>query len=272
MKPIEGQHYQYDVCLSFAGEQRPYAEQVASELRRLHVRVFYDDFEKANLWGKNLYDHLDWVYRQAAQFCVFLISADYGQKLWTSHERKSAQERAFREKGEYILPARFDATEIPGLLSTVGSIDLSATTPRKLALLIVQKLAPLPGQPCRGWLERPDDGDTIGSCPEIRGRVIGLSPRYDLWVAHRRGPGGAFWPKEPMIDLGPDGNFELSVIEEGAPGTVVVSLLMVPALRSRDFADWLQRGHSTHFYPGISSTDADVELASVSVRYHPGSR
>jgi hypothetical protein len=202
MKIHEGQKYQYDVCLSFAGEQRRYVEQVADELHQLHVRVFYDDFERANLWGKNLFEHLDWVYRQAAQFSVFFISVDYGRKLWTSHERRSAQARAFQEKREYILPARFDTTEIPGLLSTVDYVDLQATTPRELALLIVQKLVALPGQPCRGWLECPGNGDTIGSFLQIRGRVIGLTPGCDLWVAHRRGPGGAFWPKEPRVDLG----------------------------------------------------------------------
>src|SRR5439155_24562734 len=33
--------------------------------------------------------------------------------------------RAFMEKREYILPARFDDTQIPGVLPTVGYIDLT---------------------------------------------------------------------------------------------------------------------------------------------------
>src|SRR5689334_15561742 len=56
--------FEYDVCLSFAGEQREYVEDVAARLRASGVRVFYDDYEKASLWGKDLYEHLDWIYRK----------------------------------------------------------------------------------------------------------------------------------------------------------------------------------------------------------------
>ena len=38
-------------------------------------------------------------------------------------------------------PARFDDTEIPGLPSTTGYIDLRQTTPEQLAELIKQKLS-----------------------------------------------------------------------------------------------------------------------------------
>ena len=34
--------YRYDVCLSFAGEDRDYVDKVAEELRAAGVRVFYD--------------------------------------------------------------------------------------------------------------------------------------------------------------------------------------------------------------------------------------
>ena len=47
-------------------------------------------------------------------------------------ENGKAHKREIEEKGEYILPARFDNTPIPGLLDTVGYIDLSETTPQQL--------------------------------------------------------------------------------------------------------------------------------------------
>lgn len=134
--------YDYDVTLSFAGEQRAYVEQVAAALRLKGIRVFYDEYEKANLWGKDLYEHLDWVYQRAARFCVIFASADYAAKMWTSHERRSAQARAIDESVEYILPARFDDTEIPGLRKTIGHIDLRSTTPDELASHIEMKLGP----------------------------------------------------------------------------------------------------------------------------------
>ena len=41
--------FEYDFCLSFAGEQRAYVEEVARELKSRGIRVFFDDYEKAEL-------------------------------------------------------------------------------------------------------------------------------------------------------------------------------------------------------------------------------
>ena len=131
---------QYDVCLSFAGEDRQYVEEVADHLSSLGVRVFYDRYEEVELWGKDLYAHLDDVYQNAAKYCVLFISEHYARKLWPSHERRSAQARALREHQEYILPARFDKTEVPGMPSTIGYVDLTERTPVEFAELIRQKV------------------------------------------------------------------------------------------------------------------------------------
>ncbi|MEX2515939.1 MAG: TIR domain-containing protein [Gammaproteobacteria bacterium] len=131
--------YDYDVTLSFAGDDRQYVERVAAALNELGVRVFYDRYEEVDMWGKNLYEHLDEVYRQRARFCVIFISTHYANKLWTNHERRSAQARAFEEKAEYILPVRFDNTEVPGMLPTTGYVDGNNRSPEDLALLLARK-------------------------------------------------------------------------------------------------------------------------------------
>ncbi|HEY0428423.1 MAG TPA: TIR domain-containing protein [Pyrinomonadaceae bacterium] len=131
---------EYDVALSFAGEDRKYVEEVASELKRLGVHVFYDNFEKVNLWGKDLYTHLQNIYQNQAKYTVIFISEHYAKKLWTNHERKMAQARAFTESREYILPARFDNTEIEGILPTTGYVDLRKLSPQEFCILICEKL------------------------------------------------------------------------------------------------------------------------------------
>ncbi|MFI6066558.1 toll/interleukin-1 receptor domain-containing protein [Micromonospora sp. NPDC051227] len=135
-----GDDTHYDVCFSFAGEQRQYVDRVAEVARSAGIRVFYDLYERVELWGKDLYQHLDGVYSDASKFCVVFLSADYARKLWTSHELKSAQARAFRQHEEYLLPARFDDTRIPGIRDTVGYIDLRQTTPEQFGALIVAKV------------------------------------------------------------------------------------------------------------------------------------
>jgi len=129
----------YEIVLSFAGEDRSYVERVASFLRDHDVDCFYDRYEDVTLWGKDLAEHLDKVYG-SARFCVMFISEKYGEKLWPNHERRSALARAVEERGEYILPARFDDTEIPGIRHTLGYVDLRSKTPEELGVMILKKL------------------------------------------------------------------------------------------------------------------------------------
>jgi hypothetical protein len=132
--------FEYDICLSFAGEDRPYVREVAEGLRRSGIRVFFDEYAQAEMWGKDLFTHLDDIYQNAARYCVLFASRRYAKRVWTNHERESTQVRAIREHGEYILPARFDSTKIPGLRPTVGYIDLRKTAPAQVVRLLIQKL------------------------------------------------------------------------------------------------------------------------------------
>lgn len=131
----------FHVALSFAGEDRVYVEAVAKALQAEGIKVFYDKFEEVDLWGQDLYTRLSDVYQNRALFTVMFVSEAYRKKLWTNHERSSAQARALTESREYILPAFFDETvEIPGLLKTTGHIVLAGRSPANLAELIVKKL------------------------------------------------------------------------------------------------------------------------------------
>ena len=134
----------YDIALSFAGEDREYVRSVAEALAAKGVKVFYDKSEEADLWGKDLYSHLVEIYGSRARFTVMFVSNAYGTKLWTNHERKAAQSKAFRQNSEYILPVRIDDTEIPGMLPTTGYVRAEEKTPDQLASLLVEKLTRSP--------------------------------------------------------------------------------------------------------------------------------
>jgi hypothetical protein len=132
--------FEYDVAISFAGEQRAEAEAIADCLKRAGVKVFYDGYEQANLWGKDLYEHLSEIYQKKARYCLMLVSVAYGRKVWPTHERRNAQARALSQKGEYILPVRFDGTEIPGLPSTVGYLRFEDHGVQGICTHLLQKL------------------------------------------------------------------------------------------------------------------------------------
>lgn len=132
----------FDVCLSFAGEQRDYVERIAVALKEAGLKVFYDQDEDiaAMLWGRDLGEVLDYAYREGSRLCVMFISEDYAAKAWTRHERRSALARAI-EQDEYVLPARFDDTELPGLRPTIAYLDLREVAPATLVEFVVKKLA-----------------------------------------------------------------------------------------------------------------------------------
>ena len=145
--PVAGanENYKYDVCFTFAGENRAYVVQAFEHLKKLdpNARVFYDNSEDEDLWGEELTTLLDQIYQFESRFCVMFISKPYAEKEWTILERRSAQTRALANKGKaYILPAYFDDTVLPGVPRSLGHIDLRRNTPLQLAQRIFRKLHP----------------------------------------------------------------------------------------------------------------------------------
>jgi hypothetical protein len=130
----------YDVALSFAGEDRRYVDKVAEFLRANNVRVFYDMFEEAELWGKDLGVHFEFVYRRGAKYCIPFISEHYKKKVWANWEIKNAISKAIETGEDYILPARFDDTEIDGLRTSLAFIDLRKYEPEEFGSIILKKL------------------------------------------------------------------------------------------------------------------------------------
>lgn len=133
--------YQYDVAISFAGTERPYAERLAEIIRDAGFRVFYDDYYPDQLWGKDLVVFFDEIYRKRSLYCVIFTSAEYCSRLWTNHERRSAQARMLEARGkEYILPIKTDDSELPGMPPTVGSLALGQYDIDQIGALLIKKL------------------------------------------------------------------------------------------------------------------------------------
>ena len=107
------------------------------------MRCFYDADEQIELWGKYLAEELPAIYGEQAAAVVVFVSAEYAARDWTRLERRAALDRAVRERREYVLPARFDDTPLPGLLSDMVAVDLRGRTPEQFAVMIAAKLAAL---------------------------------------------------------------------------------------------------------------------------------
>jgi TIR domain len=166
--------FEFDVALSFAGEDRAYVHGLADRLRAHGVQVFYDEYAAVDTWGADLYELLDEVYRKKARFVIAFISKHYVGKPWPKHERRSALARALVELQPYFLPVRLDDTELPGLRPTVGYVDARSTTPDQLVQLILQKLGRLPGH-----VPSPPEPIGVPRTPDQQRQL--LAQRPDAW-------------------------------------------------------------------------------------------
>ena len=135
--------YTYEVALSFAGEDRAFADAVAKGLRDAGVKVFYDNFYAEELWGEDLAVKLREVYHSSSQFCIMIISKYYVDKMWPSHERQQAIERMIRERGKaYVLPVRLDGFngEVPGLSGTISYLAVRSSDHQKIVDAFLRKI------------------------------------------------------------------------------------------------------------------------------------
>jgi predicted Zn-dependent protease len=132
--------FDYDVALSFAGEDRNCAEQIAQGLKRLNVKVFYDKFEQAKLWGRQLHIYLTDLYRLRARYCIIFVSENYKKKRWTNLELKAALARALKGNEDYILPIRLDNTEIAGILPTQCFLNWHEESVENIIQFVKEKL------------------------------------------------------------------------------------------------------------------------------------
>lgn len=132
---------QYEVALSFAGEQRCYVEQVARSLQSRGISVFYDDFEKVTLWGKHAAEELQQIFEYRASLVVMFISEQYVEKAWPRHERRAILSRAVHEPVQFILPVRFDDTEVPGLPGDVFYLQAKDYSPAEISAMTMEKLS-----------------------------------------------------------------------------------------------------------------------------------
>ena len=85
---MQPHNYEFDVEFSFVDEQRFCVERVAEELTCREIRVFYDAYEQATQWDRDLNSYFREVFQEKCHYCVFFASQDYVAKVWPSVERQ----------------------------------------------------------------------------------------------------------------------------------------------------------------------------------------
>lgn len=132
--------FQFDVAVSYAGEE----EGIAGDLHRLLVEnglaVFFARAERSRLVGKRLASEFSHAFGPGTRFVVAIVSRHYPEKRWTRYEFEVARHEGARRPSEFILPVRLDDVELEGLDPDVGYVDLRKEGLFGTVKIIIDKL------------------------------------------------------------------------------------------------------------------------------------
>lgn len=136
----------YDVALSFAGTDRPVAEQLFSLLsEEQELAVFYDKNEQHRILAEDIEEYLAPIYRSEAGFVVPLLGPTYPERVWTRFESKQFEDR-FGENS--VIPIMFKNAPAGSFdkVRNTGGITFDAEGNveeqlREIARLIAKKVA-----------------------------------------------------------------------------------------------------------------------------------
>lgn len=90
----------YDVALSFAGEDREYAQMLHDVLVDNGYAVFYDFAEQHRLLANDVEAYLGPIYESGSRYVVAVLGKSYGSKRWTLFEANKY--RDLLDKGQVI--------------------------------------------------------------------------------------------------------------------------------------------------------------------------
>jgi hypothetical protein len=113
------QDFEWDIAISFAGENRTLAEFICEQLRELDISVFYDrnyeDNYLGGLWSKEFLD----VFLNKSRLVVAILDQHHKDKVWPTFERDCFTPRV--PEGD-VIPVFLDKTIFPGIPTDLVSI------------------------------------------------------------------------------------------------------------------------------------------------------
>jgi hypothetical protein len=133
--------YEFDIAISFAGENRDLARLVAEQLRVMDCSVFFDEYYEANYLGGTWRKYFDEIFRSKSRYVVCLLDRHHAEKIWPTFERECFVTRVTEGA---VIPIYLDETAFPGIPADIigikFSIDESKDVPDQVTDEITFKL------------------------------------------------------------------------------------------------------------------------------------
>jgi hypothetical protein len=104
--------YEWEVALSFAGENRKLAEYINDRLTFLDVPVFYDAHFEANYLGKTWSAQFKEIFGEKSRYVVCILDKHHSEKIWPTFEREIFTPRV---ASGTVIPIFLDDTKFVGI-------------------------------------------------------------------------------------------------------------------------------------------------------------
>lgn len=109
----------WDIAISFAGENRELAKVIAEELELQDVHVFFDEFYENNYLGKAWSENFKSIFSEKSSLIVALLDKHHQEKIWPTFERDCFTPRV--SEGD-VIPVILDDTLFTGIPKDIAAI------------------------------------------------------------------------------------------------------------------------------------------------------
>jgi hypothetical protein len=111
--------FEYDVALSYAGENRELARFIAQSLEVLDVPVFFDEMFEVNFLGAAWTKRFREIFAEKSRFVVCRLDECHAEKIWPTFEREHFAPRVTEER---VIPIFLDDTKFIGIPQDIVGI------------------------------------------------------------------------------------------------------------------------------------------------------
>ncbi|WP_345973010.1 TIR domain-containing protein [Sulfurimonas diazotrophicus] len=141
-----GRDVEYDFAVSFAGENRELAREIAQQLSLLDAHVFYDEHFEANFLGGAWSTQFERIFGSDSRLVVCLLDNYYREKIWPTFERECFLPRV--PDGD-VIPIFLDDTTFVGIPKDIIGIHFkrdenpeseSARVTDEIAFKLIERL------------------------------------------------------------------------------------------------------------------------------------
>lgn len=110
---------EFEIAISFAGENRQLAKYIADQLVSIDVSVFLDEHYEANYLGKAWSKEFERIFVEDSNFVLCLLDTNHKDKIWPTFERDCFRKRIPNAE---VIPVYLDDTVFVGIPEDIVGI------------------------------------------------------------------------------------------------------------------------------------------------------